>query len=411
MTDYPYSPQQALARDVLTLAVNGGITRWARVHGYTVNCPPEQVRAEGIDIADRSLWTVDLGDIERAIAKLIATPDQCAAPRLRHRLRATARRQRGAAHRPRRGPPRARGSQVHTRPAQRANPSDHRRHRLPSCRRRRGHLLMTTTGPRPTHATTVVTVSMTETVTHEITLTPARLADLLDITPAHVAPLLARVDHWGATGPVEDDYALLDEIDCDTYRTGSEDRTWSLRAPGHSSPTPPVDDPHQITDEIRATAADHAERRARALIAQGVDEATAIAQAADEAIEFTRRTLQIARQCRALVELVDAYQGSTYRLLRDLGDHLGASLAYVDRDTVEAHLERTLSDVEWAATNDQFTALDFDEHVGDHGSFRTDWIESLLDKAGVPGYGYDADSADADGEDVDQRSPKGGAAA
>ena len=115
-------------------------------------------------------------------------------------------------------------------------------------------------------------------------------------------------------------------------------------------------------------------------------------QAADEAIDFTRRTVQIARQCRALVELVDAYDGSTYRLLRDLGDHLGLSLAYVDRAIVEAHVERTLSDVEWAATAGQFTALDFDEHVGDHGSFRTDWIETVLDKAGVPGYGYTADA-------------------
>jgi hypothetical protein len=80
MTDYRYSPQQALARDVLTLAVNGGITRWARVRGYTVNGPPGQVRAEGIDLADRSLWTVDLRDIEHAITKLIEAPDQCAIP-------------------------------------------------------------------------------------------------------------------------------------------------------------------------------------------------------------------------------------------------------------------------------------------------------------------------------------------
>ena len=111
---------------------------------------------------------------------------------------------------------------------------------------------------------------------------------------------------------------------------------------------------------------------------------------------FTRRATQTARQYRALVDLVDAYQvygaASTYRLLRDLGDHLGTSLAYIDRDTVEAHLERTLSEIEWAATNDQFTALDFDDHVGDHGSFRTDWIENLPKKAGGPGYAADADA-------------------
>ena len=67
-----------------------------------------------------------------------------------------------------------------------------------------------------------------------------------------------------------------------------------------------------------------------------------------------------------------------------------------------------MSDAEWAATNDQFTALDFDEHVGDHGSFRTDWIESVLEKAGVPGYDFTAAS-----EDIDQpssQSATGGAA-
>jgi hypothetical protein len=35
--------------------------------------------------------------------------------------------------------------------------------------------------------------------------------------------------------------------------------------------------------------------------------------------------------------------------------------------------------------------MDFDEHVGDHGTFRTDWIETVLEKAGVPGYGYTAE--------------------
>jgi hypothetical protein len=170
---------------------------------------------------------------------------------------------------------------------------------------------------------------------------------------------------------------------------------------------PAIDDPAAVTCDLLIVLTEHSERRARALIADGLDEAAAIAQAADEAIDFTRRTVQIARQCRALVELVDAYQGSTYRLLRDLGDHLGLSLAYVDRATVEAHVERTLSDGEWLATAGQFTALDFDEHVGDHGSFRTDWIETVLDKAGVPGYGYTADDCLAT---TNEDSTVGGAA-
>jgi hypothetical protein len=30
----------------------------------------------------------------------------------------------------------------------------------------------------------------------------------------------------------------------------------------------------------------------------------------------------------------------------------------------------------------------FDDHVGDAGRLRTDWIEEMLAKAGVPGRGY-----------------------
>jgi hypothetical protein len=56
----------------------------------------------------------------------------------------------------------------------------------------------------------------------------------------------------------------------------------------------------------------------------------------------------------ALQVLVAAYGGDTYRLLTDLADLLGASVAYVDRPTVEAHLERPLSDGDWSAVAAQF---------------------------------------------------------
>ena len=88
----------------------------------------------------------------------------------------------------------------------------------------------------------------------------------------------------------------------------------------------------------------------------------------------------------ALEALVAAYGGDTYRLLTDLADRLEASVAYVDRPTVEAHLERPLSDGDWSAVAAQFTAMAFDEHVGDAGTVRTDWIEDRLHRAGVPGY-------------------------
>jgi hypothetical protein len=87
----------------------------------------------------------------------------------------------------------------------------------------------------------------------------------------------------------------------------------------------------------------------------------------------------------AVEALVAAYGGDTHRLLTELADALGASVAYVDRPTVEAHLERPLSDVEWSAVAAQFTAMAFDEHVGDAGTLRTDWIEDRLHCAGVPG--------------------------
>ena len=86
-----------------------------------------------------------------------------------------------------------------------------------------------------------------------------------------------------------------------------------------------------------------------------------------------------------LQALVAAYGGNTYRLLTDLADLLEASVAYVDRPTVEAHLERPLSDGEWSAVAARFAAMAFDEHVGDAGTLRTDWIEDRLHRAGVVG--------------------------
>src|SRR3954469_2834032 len=51
----------------------------------------------------------------------------------------------------------------------------------------------------------------------------------------------------------------------------------------------------------------------------------------------------------ALEALVAACGGDTYRLLTELADLLEASVSYVDRPTVAAHLERSLSDGEWSA--------------------------------------------------------------
>jgi hypothetical protein len=88
----------------------------------------------------------------------------------------------------------------------------------------------------------------------------------------------------------------------------------------------------------------------------------------------------------AVQALIAAYGGDTHRLLTDLADLLEASVACVDRPTVEAHLERPLSDDEWSAVAASFTAMAFDQHVGDAGTLRTDWIEDRLQRAGVPGH-------------------------
>jgi hypothetical protein len=75
-----YTPEQAFARDLLITAVNGGINRWARVHGYLIDAPAEHIRAEGIDTNDRSVWSITLADLNTAIDKLISDPAQCADP-------------------------------------------------------------------------------------------------------------------------------------------------------------------------------------------------------------------------------------------------------------------------------------------------------------------------------------------
>ena len=99
-----------------------------------------------------------------------------------------------------------------------------------------------------------------------------------------------------------------------------------------------------------------------------------------------------------LAVLISTYRGREHELLVDLASALQLSLAYVDRATVEAHLERRLPDADWNAVAAEFHPLDFDDHVGDHGSFRTDWIETVLERAGVAGRDphRDDDHADRD---------------
>ena len=79
-----------------------------------------------------------------------------------------------------------------------------------------------------------------------------------------------------------------------------------------------------------------------------------------------------------LQAFIDSYGGDTHQLLTELADVISASVAYVDRPTVEVHLQRPSSDQEWTATAQQFMTMAFDDHVGDAGSIRTDWIHNVL---------------------------------
>lgn len=99
-----------------------------------------------------------------------------------------------------------------------------------------------------------------------------------------------------------------------------------------------------------------------------------------------RNTTGAAERRRACAALVQTYGGDTHQLLTDVANLLEASVAYVDRPTVEAHLERQMSDADWSSVAAQLTAMAFDEHIGDAGSTRTDWIDAVLLRAGVPVY-------------------------
>ena len=68
---------------------------------------------------------------------------------------------------------------------------------------------------------------------------------------------------------------------------------------------------------------------------------------------------------------------NAYRRLHDLADRLQLSLAYVDRATIEVHLERDLTTDEWRSLRSEFRAMDFDDHVGDQGAVRTRWIDTI----------------------------------
>jgi len=82
-----------------------------------------------------------------------------------------------------------------------------------------------------TSATETVTIVMSERVSHEITLTHARLAQLLAIAVSDVPALLADESRWSPSyGPGgAENTALLEVIDQEPNWDSAEDRQWSIR--------------------------------------------------------------------------------------------------------------------------------------------------------------------------------------
>ena len=97
----------------------------------------------------------------------------------------------------------------------------------------------------------------------------------------------------------------------------------------------------------------------------------------------------VSSACRAALQNpVDSYGGDTHRLLTAWPTSSAPASPTSTGPPSRAHLERPLSDRAWAATAQQFRAMAFDDHVGDAGTLRTDWIEDVLARAGVPGRGH-----------------------
>jgi len=89
-----------------------------------------------------------------------------------------------------------------------------------------------------------------------------------------------------------------------------------------------------------------------------------------------------ARQA-ALAAALAAYDSRSLQLLTDVADRIGISFAYVDRITIEAYLERRLTNDEWDSVNTSFGALDLDDHLPLHDV--ADWIDAVVVRAEVIG--------------------------
>lgn len=140
----------------------------------------------------------------------------------------------------------------------------------------------------------------------------------------------------------------------------------------------------EISDDIRAEAAELSAQHAAALIALGTSEREAVQQGTEVALRHARdRVTRIRmRRNQALSFVADAYRGHIDRMLDQLGRRLGIALAYIDRATVESHLGRSLLDAEWAAVSPALAGLGYDDYLSELTEVRSTWIDRVLRTVG-----------------------------
>ncbi|MFJ5120890.1 hypothetical protein [Kitasatospora sp. NPDC088548] len=88
-------------------------------------------------------------------------------------------------------------------------------------------------------------------------------------------------------------------------------------------------------------------------------------------------------RAQALADFVrDVYLGDVSAALIDLAP-LGLAVAYIDRETVELHLERTLTDEEWERVREHLAGTDYDEVVCETADLQSDFIDKAVAAAGL----------------------------
>ncbi|MER5638258.1 hypothetical protein ABT095_15015 [Kitasatospora sp. NPDC002227] len=88
-------------------------------------------------------------------------------------------------------------------------------------------------------------------------------------------------------------------------------------------------------------------------------------------------------RAQALADFVrDVYLGDVSAVLIDLAP-LSLAVAYIDRETVELHLERPLPDEEWERVREHLAGTDYDEVVSETADLQDAFIDKAVAAAGL----------------------------